>query len=207
MHHPCPPLQTPSPCPLGSSHTGLVVPPWISHIWFYVKAFKHTVPSAWNALPLRSLHGCLYLKSQFSAGYSVYTFASKQAAQLFLGITASSSPGVIKNLLWLYHLQITQGINQMRMLWSIQPGVCTQSYILMVFFFFFTGYFQSFVTTIWYGEPLQCQSSGAAEDHQPSCAAAKTTVLSLSEKWPECKASTFYTLRNLWFHRQGQLLL
>lgn len=135
MHHPCPPLQTPSPCPLGSSHTGLVVPPWISHIWFHVKAFKHTVPSAWNALPLRSLHGCLHLKSQFSAGYSVYTFASKQAAQLFLGITASSSPGVIKNLLWLYHLQITQGINQMRMLWSKQPGVCTQSYILMVFFF------------------------------------------------------------------------
>lgn len=85
-------------------------------------------------------------------------------------------------------------------------GLHTVLYVRNIFFLF-TGYFQSSVTTVWRGGPLQCQSTGAAQDHQPPCAAAKTTVLSLSEKWPECKASTFYTLCNLWFHCQGQLLL
>ena len=198
-----------SPCPLNSSHTGLFLP-WISQAWFHFKAFKLAVPSAQNALPPRSLYGCLHPKSQISADYSIYTSsASKQAAHLFLGIKGSSSPGVIKVWKPLVILSLADNKrykSNQDYTGQIVQGLHTVLYMHSIFFFF-TGYFQSFVTTVWCGEPLQCQTAGAAKDHQPPCAAAKTTVLSLSEKQPECKASTFYALCNLWFHCQGQLLL
>lgn len=120
----------------------------------------------------------------------------------------SSSPGVIKaeKPLVILSLTDTRYKSNQDYVGHTTRGGHTVLYTDGIFFFF-TGYFQSFVTTIWCGEPLQCQSTGAAEDHQPSCPAAKTAVLSLSEKWPERKASTFYTLCHLWFHCQGQLLL
>lgn len=204
----CPPLQTLSPYPLFSSHTGLVVPPWISQDLFLFKAFKLAVPSAQDALPPRPLPGCLHLNSQFSAGYSVIVLHPNRQHICSFASQGSSSPGVIKaeKPLVILSLIDTRYKSNQDYVGHTTQGGHTVLYTDGIFFFF-TGYFQSFVTTVWCGEPLQCQSTGAAEDHQPSCPAAKTAVLSLSEKWPERKASTFYTLCHLWFHCQGQLLL
>lgn len=165
----------------------------INQAWLCLEALKFAVPSAQNALP-----DDLCMATVIPAGCSLCSSVSQQEVHLLLRITGRLFSRCEQGLKASGYLiaQITRGINQTGTTAGKQSGACTLP-VHTWCFLLLSGYFQSSVTTVRHRKPLQCQSSGAAEDHQPPRAVAQATALPLSGKRLERKASTFHTLCNL----------